>query len=54
MNRQHWTVAAFVMLPGAAAHVALSLEAYGNLPQVERMRVSASLSRVAMIGVPED
>src|SRR5271165_5379958 len=36
---------------GGAADAAPPLEAYGNLPQVEYMRVSPSGLRVAMVGV---
>jgi pimeloyl-ACP methyl ester carboxylesterase len=39
---------------GQAVHAAPPLEAYGNLPQVELMRVSPSGSRAAMIGVAND
>ncbi len=54
MNRLHGTVDAFVMLPGAAAPAAASLEPYGNLPQVELMRICASGPRVEMIAVPAE
>jgi pimeloyl-ACP methyl ester carboxylesterase len=53
MNRQLWILAAFE-LASSIARAAPPLEAYGNLPQVELMRVSPSGSRVAMIGVAND
>ncbi len=53
MNRLHWIVAALVLMSGTSVHAAPPLEAYGNLPQVELMRVSPSGSRVAMIGVSD-
>ena len=39
---------------GQAVPAAPPLEAYGNLPQVELVRVSPSGSRIAMIGVGND
>jgi hypothetical protein len=51
MNRQHRTVAAFVILPDAVALRASSPEAYADLAQVQLRRVAPSRLRVAMIAV---
>jgi dipeptidyl aminopeptidase/acylaminoacyl peptidase len=58
MERTHQSLG-FLILPaiglalclGSRAGAAPPLEAYGNLPQVEYMRVAASGARVAMVGV---
>src|SRR5271169_1257320 len=58
MERTHQFLSALILaviglalLLGGTAAAAPPLEAYGNLPQVEHMRVSPSGLRVAMVGV---
>jgi hypothetical protein len=58
MERTHQSLGILVLAASALALSVCSkagaappLEAYGNLPQVEYMRVSPSGSRVAMVGV---